>query len=116
MTRILLFFTLMFISGQALAQVVGEREYNTVSKRYEFYNGASWKTLAFSIGLVPCAREAVMDYNPILKLYQYCNGSTWIKMVGIPTLSFCAKEAEVKFQGGRYYYCNGLVWVDISGF
>ncbi len=101
-------------SNAAFAQSAGTRDYNTSSKRYQYYDGSQWKNFRISLTLGVCAQEAQWDYNNVLNLYQYCNGTFWVKIIGTPRLAFCSKTAEMEYSGGTYLYCNGVVWVDIG--
>jgi len=110
--RCILFF-LILVSFPVYAQKAGERDYNAVSKTYQFYTGSVWREFKINVGLIPCAKEAAMNYNTILNTYEYCNGTHWVAMIGLPTLSLCSKRAEMKYESGKYYYCNGVLWVNI---
>jgi hypothetical protein len=115
MALFLVFTGVVFAALPAHAEIEGERRYNFVTSRYEFYDGANWYNFNLGLPLGLCSNEAAWDYNTLLNLYQYCNGTNWIRLVGIPSLSFCSNAAEMDYSSGSYWYCNGLVWVNMKG-
>jgi hypothetical protein len=99
----------------AFADVAGERRYNFVTKKYEFYDGTDWYNFELGVPLGACTNEAEMEFSTLLSLYQYCDGTNWIRLVGTPTLSFCSQAGTLDYFSSSYYYCNGLVWVNMKG-
>lgn len=108
-------FVLVAFSSAAFAYKAGERRYNYVTKKYEFYDGSDWYNFNIGLPLGGCTREAEFEFNNTLSLYQYCNGTNWIRLVGIPTLTGCSGKAKMDYFSNTYMYCNGLVWVNLKG-
>jgi hypothetical protein len=120
MKRFVLFLCLVCVvlaaaSAPAFADVAGERRYNFVTKKYEFYDGTDWYNFELGVPLGACTNEAETEYSTLLGMFQYCNGTNWIRMVGTPTLSFCSQAGMMDYFSNSYYYCNGLVWVNMNG-
>lgn len=103
------------VPAPAYADIAGERRYNFVTKKYEFYDGADWYNFELGVSLGACTNEAETEFSTLLGIFQYCNGTNWIRLVGTPTLSFCSQAGMMDYFSNSYYYCNGLVWVNMKG-
>ncbi len=108
-------FSCLFCVAPSYAQHAGTLDYNTISKTYEFFDGANWYSVLATPSLSGCTQEGAMDFNNLLSVYQFCNGSKWVRIHGLVTLSICSNKAEMNYTGGSYFYCNGLLWVNMKG-
>lgn len=114
---LLLFFICVTLAGASAhaADIAGQRRYNYVTKKYEFYDGTNWYNFELGLPLGACVTEAEMEFSTLLNLYQYCNGTNWIRLVGTITLGVCPQVGLMDYFSNSYYYCNGLVWVNMKG-
>jgi hypothetical protein len=105
----------LLLPAAARAEQAGTMHFNHVSKELEFYDGATWYSVAISIPLGSCGSEGTMDYDALLLSYKYCDGTFWVRVIGVPTLALCSKAGEMEFSGGTFLVCNGLLWTNIKG-
>lgn len=97
------------------AEKPGERRYNYITQKMEFYDGVNWYNFNLGLPLGGCTKEGEMEFNNLLSLYQYCNGTSWVRLIGSPTLTGCSPKAKMDYFSDTYMYCNGLVWVNMKG-